>query len=160
MKKKEIKVILDHTQIYRSTHKIIISHETFPRCCNRYLLSLRDISASFCSTRTIIYGSLFVAGTPFSRDISSDLLFAGYSSPSAGRSADDCYRRVYYSYNADVDRLYPQVLWERGYGGRRRATSHGPPAKARVPVHRRNLFAGSAIPKARQLPCYRGERRV
>lgn len=25
-----------------------------------------------------------------------------------------------------------QVLWERGYGGRRRAASHGPPAKARV----------------------------
>lgn len=123
------------------------------------VISWQSYSLLLQRVRTIIYGSLFTADTS-GCDILSDVLFTGHSSPSTGRPADDCYRRVCCSYNADVDRLYPQVLWERGYGGRRRATSHGPPAKARVPVYRRNLFAESAVPKARQLPCYRGERRV
>lgn len=50
-----------------------------------------------------------------------------------------------------------QVLWERGYGGRRRATSHGPPAKARVPVFRKRLSPESTFLKARWLPSIRGE---
>lgn len=50
-----------------------------------------------------------------------------------------------------------QVLWERGYGGRRRATSHGPPAKARVPVFRKHCSPEPSFLKARWLLRTRGE---
>jgi len=122
--------------------------------------SIRYISLQeLFTTHFVIYPLLFIgrysllqdrslfASTSGFCDILSDMLFTGHGSPSVGSPADDCYCRI--CYNADVDRLYLQVLWERGYGGRRRATSHGPPAKARVPVYRRNLFAESAVPKAR-----------